>query len=97
MLEGMLRPTAHLPVYTQMNEVLLHIDYVDGHYQYQEKAVSAIDAYRYQGNLYGLFYEMGIDPALHMYTMQLNGYKSPINYEGRKLIFKVPVMPPIPN
>lgn len=95
MLDGMMRSVYRLPDYTPMNEVLLHMDFVDRHYEYQEKAINAMDAYRYQGNLYGLFYEMQIDPAVHMYTMQLNGYKNPLNYEGRKLVFKVPVMPPI--
>ena len=83
--------------YTEMNEVLLHMDFVNQNYAYREVTVADIDAYRHQGNLYGLFYLMGIVPELHLYTMHLNGYTNPVDYEGEKLVFRIPVMPPIPN
>lgn len=49
-------------------------------------------AYAFQGNLFGLFKEMGLHDNLHMLIMQYNGIDSPHDYDGIKTIFYVPVV-----
>lgn len=83
--------------FTYWNERLIYMDFVNKKYIYGEKVVTPIDAYRYQGNLFGLFKLLGIPNRMFFYTMYLNGYTNPMSYEGKKLTFKVPVMPPIPE
>jgi hypothetical protein len=86
-----------LGTYTEWNEQLIYMEYVDKRYGYQEITASPVEAYRYQGNLFGLFKSMGVNPSMFFYTMYINGLTNPLIYDGKKLIFKVPVMPPIPE
>lgn len=95
MLTQYIKPLFSIPSYQELNETLLHIDFVDLHYEYEEVMVSAMDAYRFQGNLYGLLRQLNVRRDMLLYTMQLNGYNNPSNYEGVKTIFKIPVPPPI--
>lgn len=81
--------------YRYLNDRLQFIDYVDNKYQYETVNVLPIEAYRYQGNLFGLFKTINIDPGLYIYTMYINGYTNPLNYDGKKFIFKVPKSPNI--
>jgi hypothetical protein len=53
-------------------------------------------AYRYQGNLFGLFREMNIDQSLYLYTMYINGLTSPVEFDGTKYVFDIAIKPPIP-
>lgn len=86
-----------LPDFTYLNDRLLYIDYVDKNYEYTKVVILPIDSYRYQGNLFGVFKKLGISPSLYTYAMYLNGYTNPMNFEGKKTQFKVPVKPPIPD
>lgn len=86
-----------IPDFPHLNDRLIYIDHVQRRYNYQEASVLPADAYRYQGNLYGLFRQLRISPALYTYAMYLNGYSHPANYEGVKNTFKLPVKPPIPD
>lgn len=97
MLEQFMSNTYALPGYTYLNDRLLYIDYVDKKYNYQQATVLPMEAYRYQGNLFGLFKLLGISPSLYVYAMYLNGYNNPVNYEGKKITFKIPVRVPIPD
>lgn len=83
--------------YTNLNDRLLYIDYVERRYNYEEVSILPIEGYRHQGNLFGLFKLMGINPSLYIYAMYLNGYNNPVSYEGKKITFKVPVKVPIPE
>jgi len=80
--------------YVQLNDKLLFIDYYLYNNQYEIKTTDPMTAYRYQGNLFGLFKEMGISQKQYVYVMYANGYTNPLNYEGKKIQFKVPVNPP---
>lgn len=97
MLEQHITADYSLGNYTEWNERLIYMDYVNKKYQYKEVAAMPIDAYRFQGNLYGLLKYLGVTQNLLFYTMYINGYNNPLNYDGKKLVFKVPVMPPIPE
>lgn len=97
MLEQHVTADYSLGPYNEWNDRLIYMDYVNKKYEYKEVATTPIDAYRFQGNLYGLFKTLGVPQNLFFYTMYLNGYTNPHNYEGKKLVFKVPVMPPIPE
>lgn len=97
MLEQFMTGSYALPNYVHMNDRLLYTDHVNRKYTYEQVSVPAIEAYRYQGNLFGLFKLVGIRPSLYFYAMYLNGYTIPTNYDGMKTTFKVPVKVSIPE
>lgn len=49
-----------------------------------------IDAEVYRGDLFGLLSKMGIEHRLRWTTMRMNGYTSPQDYDGEKVIFLIP-------
>lgn len=73
-----------------INDTILYAD------KYKEKkhdttlTVSPMDAYVYQGNLFGLFKSMGVPDAYHVLLMQYNGYTNPHDYDGKQLVFTSP-------
>lgn len=83
--------------YTNLNDNLLYLDHIDITYNFNEVGVSPDIALRYRGNLYGLFKEMGIDTNLYVFTMYINGYTSPVDFDGKKFTFKLAVRPLVPN
>lgn len=93
MLEIFMKNNYRMKNYKYLNDRLQFIDYIDNKYEYQTTSVLPLDAYRFQGNLFGLFKTMNIEPKLYLYTMYINGYTNPINYDGKKYIFKVPKDP----
>ncbi len=54
--------------------------------------VDHVDAFRYQGDLYGLFEKYGIGKPEHYVCMLVNGYRNPNDYAGDKMLFDVPNM-----
>lgn len=97
MLDQFMNPSYSILNYTLLNDSLLYTDYINRRYTYQQVAVAPIEAYRYQGNLYGLFKGLGISSSLYTYAMYLNGYTNPCNYDGVKTTFKVPIKVQIPE
>lgn len=95
MLTQYMKPLFGIPTYQELNETILHIDFVDLFYEYEEVLISKMDAYRFQGNLYGLLRQLNVSRDMMLYTMHINGYNHPANYEGIKTVFKIPVPPPI--
>ena len=89
--------TYRIPDYTYFNDRLTYIDYIDRHYSYEEVVVSPMEAFRYQGNLLGLFKHLGVTEPLLPFALYLNGYTHPANYDGKQVTFKLPKMPPIPE
>jgi len=71
------------------NYFKLHLDYINKTKGFQVFTVEDIVAYRYQGNLYGLFKEINIPPYLYEYTAYINGYTDPVDYDGTKTTFKI--------
>lgn len=82
--------------YVELNDNLLYLDYINNNYKFKKESIDPATAYRYQGNLLGLFKEMGISDDLLFFTMYINGYNNPVDYKGDKLTFKVAIKPPIP-
>lgn len=80
----------------QLNDNLQYIDYIDHNYEYKTVNVDPDVAFRYQGNLFGLFKELNIQPHLYVYTMYLNKYNNPVEYDGTKITFVLAIKPPIP-
>lgn len=97
MLESFQRNDYSFDSIQQMNDNLVYINYIDANYEYDIVTVSPDDAYRYQGNLFGLFKEMGLSPSLFLYALYLNGYTNPIDFDGKQTVFKKPIKPPIPT
>lgn len=97
MLEQFMTNFYTIPSYTHLNDRLLYIDYIDRNYTYKEGSIEPVEAYRYQGNLFGVFKALGIPSGLYVYAMYLNGYNNPTNYDGVQYTFKIPVRVPIPE
>jgi len=97
MLENLIVNDYSFSTYTNINDMLQFIDLINKKYTYQELTILPDIAYKYQGNLFGLFREMGIAPSLYLATMYINGYVNPTEYESNKFQFKMPVTPPMPS
>ena len=82
---------------TEINDALLYLDYIDNTYEFTEVSIDPFIGYRNQGNLFKLFSEMNIEPNLYLFSMYVNGYTNPRQYNGDKSTFKVPIHPPIPS
>jgi hypothetical protein len=76
--------------YDFLNDTMLYAD----NYKFKRRdtitTVDPMDAYVYQGNLFGLFTHIGIAPEWHLLTMYYNDMQSPVEYDGEKLVFYVP-------
>ena len=82
---------------TEINDNLQYIDYIKANYEFKEIAVDPGVAYRFQGNLFGLFRYLNIAANLFMYTMYINGFSNPVEFRGDIYNFKIAIRPPIPN
>lgn len=83
--------------YINLNDNLIYLDYINIMYDFNEVGVSPDIALRYKGNLYGLFKEMKIEPNLYVFTMYINGYISPIDFDGKRFTFKTTITPNVPR
>lgn len=83
--------------YTTLNDSLVYLDYINNTYKFKNVTINPSIAYRYQGNMIGLFRELNIDPSLYLFTMYINGYTSPIEYKGDIYTLKLAIKPPIPS
>lgn len=83
--------------YVNLNDNLIYLDYINIVYNFNDVATTPDLALRYRGNLFGLFKELGISSNLYVYTMYINGYTSPLDFDGTKFEFKLPIKPPIPG
>lgn len=97
MLDTFMTNSYSFDSYTTMNDNLLYLDYLDENYERSYINTTPDMAYKYQGNLFGLFSEMKIKPELYIYTMYINGYRSPNEFKGDKVSFIRPIKPPIPT
>jgi hypothetical protein len=71
------------------NYFKLQLDYISKTKGFQVVNVEDIIAYRYQGNLYGLFKEINIPASMYEYTAYINGYVDPVDYDGTQTMFKI--------
>jgi hypothetical protein len=76
---------------------LQYVDYTNQNYVYEETMTTPDLAWRYQGDLYGLFGAMGIESKDFIFTMYINGYTNPTNYDGLRTTFKLAPKPNIPT
>lgn len=97
MLEQLQNLSFALADYNRLNDTLLYIDYINANYQYKDVFVAPDIAYRHRGNFTSLMAAMEIDPALYLYTMYVNGINNPVDFDGKPVTLKVPVIPPIPR
>lgn len=80
-------------VYTnalQINDKLIFIDKVRSKYNYNVVNIDPDIAYKFQGNLYGLFVYMNVPADLFIETMYVNGYSNPVDFDGKKYTLEVP-------
>lgn len=83
--------------YTELNDNLQYLDYIKANYEFKEVAVDPGVAYRFQGNLFGLFRQLNIAPNLFLYTMYINGYSNPVDFTGEVYTFKIAIKPAVPS
>jgi len=81
----------------QLNDNLQYLDYIKANYEFKEINIDPSVAYKYQGNLFGLFRQLNISPNLFLYTMYINGYHNPVDFMGDKYTFQLAIKPPIPS
>lgn len=80
-----------------LNNNLLYLDFINNTYKFETQVVSPDECYKHQGDLFSLFKLMGITPDLYVYTMYINGYTHPHQYNGEKYDFKIAIKPRIPT
>lgn len=97
MLENLMEYNAKVEDYVGLNDRLCYVDYVSRNFGYTTVSINPMDAYRLQGNLYAVFASLGVDPNMYVYAMYVNGYTNPMNYEGKKVTFKIPTDIQIPD
>lgn len=83
--------------YQELNDNLLYLDYINRTYSYEIITINPAQAYRFQGNLFGLLREINVSPVLFVYTMYLNGYTNPVEFKGDKYTLTVAIRPLIPS
>lgn len=76
--------------YAKINNTLLYLDSLGKDNIENTVTIDSDKAYRFQGNLFGLFSDMNISTKYHIYTMYINGYTNPSHYKGDKQVFKIP-------
>lgn len=47
-------------------------------------------AYKYEGDLFGLLQEIGIDDVYHWVVMRVNGLNSPLEYSSDRTVLLIP-------
>lgn len=67
-----------------------HMTFLRTHPETQAIAVSDLDLYRFEGDLYGLFTELGIPPQYHFVVMRVNGLDSPLVVSSEMRMLWVP-------
>ncbi len=83
---------------TTLNDNLQYIDYLSGvGDNIKTIGIEPSLGYAYQGNFYGLLRELNISPNMYLFTLYVNGFQSPVDYDGELLVIKVPVRPPVPT
>ena len=98
MLENEQVPLYGLDTYTELLDNILYLDYIRNNAAFKEVNINVGLGYKYQGNFYGLLNELGsINSSLYLYTLYVNGYVSPDQYDGTMLTIRVPTKPPIPD
>lgn len=88
------------PSLQNLNDNLQYIDYINYNYEFKEINVNPDIAYRYQGDFFGMLKNIGgISPNLYLYTLYLNGYNSPFDFNGvlKTSTLKIAIKPPIPS
>ena len=83
--------------YSNYNDNLLYLDYINNTYEFQEIFIEPAKAHAYQGNLIGLFGELNIEPSLYLFTMYINNIDNPVLYDGTITRLKLAIRPPIPS
>ena len=82
--------------YSNIHDNLCYLDYLNKIKDFKVAIVPPDIAYRSKGNFYSLLYQMKIPSELYLYTLYLNGYTSPFEYDGYKKELKIAIKPPIP-
>ncbi len=83
--------------YQELNDNLLYLDYINRTYEFNIVTVNPGVAYRYQGNFFGLLRELNVTTNLFVYTLYLNGYNNPVDFNGDTYTIKVAIKPSIPS
>lgn len=81
---------------TVFNHNLLHLDslalFKD---TWQMKEIPPGLAAHHKGDLFGLLFDLDIPRHDHLAVMHLNNITSPFDYDGKTLLLKVPILPPL--
>ena len=97
MLETLQNASYKFDSFSEFSDRLQYLDWFKNNHEFKTVNVTPDVALKFKGKLYGLFREVGIDPRVYLYTMYINGYNSPVDYNGDRLTFSVGINPNIPK
>lgn len=60
--------------------------------KYYEQSISPNLGYKYQGDFFGLLYELNIPEHVHYLILRLNGMTAADDYDETHLVIKVPTL-----
>lgn len=83
--------------YTRLNDELLILDRIDLENKFEAIVVDADQAYRYEGNFYGLLNHLNVPEDLFLQTLYVNRLTHPTEYKSNFRVLKIPTKPKIPK
>lgn len=82
--------------FSTLHDRLCFLDKINRITDFKIFTVDPATAMRSKGNFYSLLYQVGIPANLYLFTLYLNGFSSPYDYDGKKMEFKLGHQPDIP-
>jgi len=89
MLENFQVNNYKINTYQELNDTINLIDYKDRKYGYNTITVNPDLAYKHQGSFFTLLNELGVSSKDYVYVLHLNGFVSPVEYDGILTTLKV--------
>jgi len=79
----------NIPEYTMTLPIFNTINFALNLSEYKVSNVDPIEADHFKGDLSGLLLTLSVDPKLLPIHINLNGYKSSTEYDGKQTSFKI--------
>lgn len=98
MLETLQTSLYEFTDYSNLNDNLQYLDFINNSYEFKEISIEPSLLYRYQGNFLGLLKELNVVTSnLYLYMMYINGIVNPYDFDTSVNTLKIPIRPPIPS
>lgn len=67
-----------------------HLDYFIKHEETEQLTIDPHQAYKYEGDMYGLFLALSIPREYYWITMRMNGFSTPTDFDGESRSLLIP-------